>query len=135
MTTAEINTQESFITLYNCMAATAHRNARSKGFWETSDKLQSLAEANGLGLEMRKMRDSQLRELMHSELGEACEGDRKDLPADKIPGFTNVEEELADLLIRLMDYSYGRGLRVAEAVIAKMEYNSGRPYKHGDKHF
>jgi len=65
--------------------------------------------------------------LMHSELSEALEGDRKDLLSDKIPGFTAVEEEFADLLIRLFDTAGAKQLRLGDAFLAKMRYNQTRP--------
>ncbi len=34
-----------------------------------------------------------------------------------------------------MDFSQGRGLPVAEALIAKLAYNKTRAYKHGGKNF
>lgn len=64
--------------------------------------------------------------LMHSELSEATEGERKDLMSDKIEGFLNVEEELADALHRIFDYAKGRGLRLGEAYVAKGLYNLKR---------
>lgn len=75
--------------------------------------------------------------LMHSELSEALEGLRHgNLPSDKIgPGFSAVEEEFADVIIRMMDMAEHYGYRIAEAIIAKMEVNRNRPYKHGGKAF
>lgn len=125
----------AFIAAFYNLSYDAHKHAREKGFWETSDKLQALADANGLGAELALMRKSQLRDLMASELGEACEGDRKNLTSDKIPGFTNAEEEYADLIIRLADMAEGMRLRIGEAVVAKMEYNATRPHLHGGKSF
>ena len=70
--------------------------------------------------------------LMHSEISEAVEADRHGNPdSEKIPGFKHIEEELADLVIRVMDESVHGGHDVGGAVLAKMEYNKGRPYKHG----
>jgi hypothetical protein len=46
-----------------------------------------------------------------------------------------MEAEFADCIIRIMDFVPSMGLRVAEALIAKMEYNSKREYKHGGKQF
>jgi NTP pyrophosphatase (non-canonical NTP hydrolase) len=65
--------------------------------------------------------------LMHSELSEALEGDRKGLASDHIPGFSMVEEEFADTLIRIFDTAGAMGLRLGEAFAAKMVFNQQRP--------
>lgn len=64
--------------------------------------------------------------LMHSELSETLEAVRKSLTSDHIPRFSGEEEEIADTLIRLLDYAGGRGLRLGEAFEAKMKYNATR---------
>jgi hypothetical protein len=125
--------QGMFLQGWNLMATAAHSNAVTKGFWLNSDKLQSLASAHELGDFCRKVIASNKRDLMHAELGEACEADRTDAPSTKIPGFTEQEEELADVVIRLGDFSAKYGLRVGEAVLAKMGMNAGRPQMHGGK--
>lgn len=69
---------------------------------------------------------------MVTEISEAAEAARQgNPPAEKIDGFNHVEEELADLLIRVSEWSYGRGHQIAEAAVAKAEYNRSRPRKHG----
>jgi NTP pyrophosphatase (non-canonical NTP hydrolase) len=50
-----------------------------------------------------------------------------------IPEFTQEEEELADALIRLLDYAGTYRLRLAEATLAKMAYNKTREPMHGKK--
>jgi NTP pyrophosphatase (non-canonical NTP hydrolase) len=72
--------------------------------------------------------------LMHSELSEALEAYRHgNGPSDHIPEFSGVEEELADVVIRIMDHGVARGHRVAAAIVAKIEFNASRPAKHGGK--
>lgn len=72
--------------------------------------------------------------LIHSEVSEATEALRDgNPPDDKIPLFTSVEAELADVVIRTMDMGVVSNHRVAEAVLAKLLYNSNRPYRHGRK--
>lgn len=69
--------------------------------------------------------------LMHSELSEALKALRTNANDDKLPQYKGVEIELADLLIRVFDYCGKHDLRLGEALLAKMEYNKTRPYKHG----
>lgn len=74
--------------------------------------------------------------LMHSELSEALEALRNgDPPDDKITEFSGSEAELADVIIRIMDFAAHYKLRVAEALLAKAAYNETRPFKHGGKRF
>lgn len=48
---------------------------------------------------------------------------------------SGVEAELADAVIRIMDYAHARSLDIAGAIIAKMGYNRTRPMRHGGKRF
>lgn len=74
--------------------------------------------------------------LVHSELSEALEADRHgNPPSEHIPDFSGVEEEFADVIIRLMDMGYEEKLHIAEAVLAKIEFNKNRKYKHGGKKY
>jgi NTP pyrophosphatase (non-canonical NTP hydrolase) len=73
---------------------------------------------------------------MHSELSEALEALRHDNPPDdKIPNFSGLEAELADVIIRIMDFSAHYNLAIAEAILAKIEFNKTREFKHGGKLF
>jgi len=72
--------------------------------------------------------------LMVTELGEAMEALRDgDPPSEAIRGFSAVEEELADTIIRILDFAGGHDLDLEGAVAAKMGYNESRPYRHGGK--
>lgn len=107
---------ENFIAAFNEMATYINEWARRKGFWE----------------EGVPRNDGEMIALMHSELSEALEALRHgNPPDDKVPEFSGYEAELADCIIRIMDVAGGAGLRVGEALVAKMAYNEGRPYKHG----
>ena len=55
--------------------------------------------------------------LMHSELSEALEADRKSLSDDKLPHRSGVEVEVADTLIRIADTAAARGDNVPAAVV------------------
>lgn len=64
--------------------------------------------------------------LMHSELSEALEADRKGLMDDKLPHRSGVEVEFADCIIRILDTAAAMGLDVAGALIEKNRYNQTR---------
>ena len=99
------------------LAQQSYDNAVAKGFWD-------------VGLENRN--DSEMIMLMVTELAEAVEGLRHgNPPDDKIPEFSSVEAEFADVLIRMMDHAHARGWRVAKAVKAKMAKNQTRAHMHG----
>ncbi len=73
-----------------------------------------------------KRNKGELLALIHSEISEALEGERKDLMDDKLPHRKMAEVELADALIRIMDYCAGFGYDLQGAFEEKMAYNATR---------
>lgn len=127
MTTAE------FI---NELAEEVCHNSKAKGFWEDYECLQvALLEVTDKSLVDHLHVSEQLAKiaLMHSELSEAAEGVRKDAMDDKLTHRKALEVELADTVIRILDFAGYYSLDLGGAIIEKLEYNLGRPYKHGKK--
>ena len=95
---------------------TIHDTAKEKGWW---DKPREAPECIAL---------------MHSELSEALEGYRIGNPhSDKIAPFSQIEEELADVIIRVLDFAEHNSFEIEKALAAKMAYNDNREYRHGNK--
>lgn len=70
--------------------------------------------------------------LIMSELGEACEAIRKpSLKSEHLPNVRLVEEELADVIIRVGDFAASEAIDMDRAVELKAAYNKSRPFKHG----
>jgi hypothetical protein len=64
--------------------------------------------------------------LMHSELSEALEADRKGLMDDKLTHRSGVEVEFSDVFLRISDTAAARGYDVAGAFIEKNYFNQTR---------
>lgn len=69
--------------------------------------------------------------LIHSEISEAMEGERKNLMDDKLPHRRMAEVELVDALIRIFDYAGAHGYDLEGAYQEKMAFNAAREdHKH-----
>ena len=115
-----------------------HDNAKNHGWW---DEPRSFAEVMALCV---------------SELAEALEEDRAGKPmvyckehdedvcgdclecregcafnGDKPEG---VATEMADCIIRILDWAGYAGVDMEQVILMKHEFNKGRPYKHGKKY-
>ncbi len=64
--------------------------------------------------------------LIHSEISEALEGVRKDIMDDHLPHRKMVEVEMADAIIRIMDFCGKYNLDIGGAIVEKLQYNTKR---------
>ncbi len=92
-----------------------HQNAVEHGFW---DEKPSFAE---------------IVALCHSELSEALEADRAGEPLIYIKGDKPEGKavEMADCIIRILDWMGSENIDAEDVIATKCAYNETRPYKHG----
>lgn len=122
----------SFVTFFDLIAEAAHNNAKKKGFWETPKSLpEDIALMHEELSEMLGWHRRKLPDIIDDKVLVQHDGSGAFYRSDHIPDFSGIEEEAADVIIRLMDNAKYRGWRLPEAVLAKMLYNASRPYKHG----
>ena len=106
------------VTTLNELTKEIHDNAVSHGWWDEPRNLLEIAA------------------LCHSELSEAVEEYRAGRPmvwANENGKPEGIATEMADCLIRILDWFGHEGLDADEIVRQKMTYNRGRPYKHGKR--
>ena len=92
----------------NKIAKEVHENAKAKGWWDEKRNIPELLC------------------LIHSEVSEALEAYRKD-------DHENFREELADILIRVLDLACSENIDIELEVEKKHNFNKTRPFRHGGK--
>jgi len=117
------------IQALNTLSTAIHQNNVEAGWWtdpvtgedlrgfKTEDQHPSNAKRDLLNLLM----------LVVTEIAEAAEGVRKNLPDDKLPHRKMFEVELADTFIRIFDIAGAHNLDLAGAVAEKLAFNKVRP--------
>jgi hypothetical protein len=110
------------IQFLNQIRDVVHALAKEKGFYDPAPSVA--AHCANLTSEV-------------SELWEAfCKGKLRE-PCDKAEHMseplTCEEEEIADIIIRALDYAAHRGIDVDRAVSVKHAFNQTRSYRHGGK--
>lgn len=81
---------------------------------------------NGTGKIKSDRNNAEMIALMHSELSEALEDLRRGRD-------NHVGSELADCMIRVMDFCEARGIDLEKEILKKIKKNKKRKYKHGKK--
>jgi hypothetical protein len=105
----------------------------SKSLSKWQEEIHTLAKVKGWYEEERNI--GEVIALIHSELSEALEEWREGTPAYYIKdgkpcGFW---VEMADAVIRILDYAEAQDISLESVIEAKHNYNKTRPYRHGGK--
>lgn len=115
-----------FVDGWQALAKEVYAIGKASGFYDHAHNEPGFSHAEKIAL-------------MHSELSEALEGLRAGpfpgKPDDKLPSRPMVEAELADTVIRIMNYASHCGLDVAGAIVEKAAFNATRGHRHGGKRF
>ena len=112
-----------YLTDMDDLAHTLHANAKVKGFYEP---LEHMEEPDHIIFQLKQLA------MIHSEVTEVLEAMRKS------QGGTKVTEELADIIIRVLDFwaylnETGYTLKkLSDAINEKIEVNKERPNMHGN---
>ena len=99
--------------MLNELAADIYRSNCEAGWWAEGDAENPLIIATKICL-------------VHSEVSEMMEGERKGLMDDKLPHRPMGEVECADAIIRLLDLAGARGWDVQGALDEKRAFNAQR---------
>ena len=120
-----------------------HQNAVDHGWWEkevTFGEVIALCHSE-LSEALQEYRENMPMEYKRCTFdGNMCEKDNcaayetgscdRELAFDKPEG---VVVELADCILRILDYCGKEGIDIERILLEKHEYNKSRPYRHGGK--
>jgi len=119
--------EATFYELVEIFTKVCHENSKAKGFWDGSENANIPTKIA----------------LLHSELSEMLEAFRNgNPPCDKplsvidhgeVRKMTSIEEEVADVFIRLCDLCGRLDINIARVAVEKHRYNMSREYMHGGK--
>lgn len=101
-----------------------HGKSTANGWWLDKETGKDMLEAAG---RFAPYIIATKMALIHSEVSEALEGDRRDKMDEHLPQFNSLTVELADAIVRIADLAGKLKLPLGSALMAKLEYNDVRP--------
>ncbi len=122
--------QRELANWFDVFAAICAASAGARGFHEDEERILNLLSPDDRSWLESQLLQAEIGRIM-SEGGEMVEGVRKPAPDSHCPDFPNWIIEGADIAIRLGDTMGKRGVSLGKAVVAKLIFNTTRPYKHG----
>lgn len=114
-----MDSRTAVTTAARALQSICHNASRDAGWWQDPITNQPIIK-NPYCFSNKLM-------LIVSEVSEAMEGDRKNLPDDKLPHRPMREVELADAVIRIFDLAGAYDLDLPCAIAEKLEFNAQRP--------
>lgn len=126
--------------MLNELAKEVHQNAVDHGWWEEersfgdiialchSELSEALEEYRDLSAGSQLDKRIKSKQIYYSGGGYIC--DQPSACSKKPEG---IAVELADCIIRILDYCGKEGIDIEAAIRIKHEYNKTRPYRHGGK--
>lgn len=118
------------MTSLNSIADEVHELAQAKGWHSASETEDAFVEraCNNLHDEVSELHEA----WRNNNLRAACDKAQQ-MEALGIAPLTCLEEELADIVIRVLDNAKRLGVNIDRAVRSKHEFNKNRPIRHGGK--
>lgn len=115
-----LDDKDNFVRLFRTLQLEVYQNNVEHGFWTPPASIE----------------DGTKLALIHAEVSEALEAIRDGNPPDKhLSDMNSVVVEMADVVIRAMDFCERHGYDLGLAITEKAAYNLTRPHKHGGKKF
>ena len=121
---------QTHIDALNELSRAAYDNATAKGFHDKDDQNSLVDNYKGWVANIHSEVSELWEAAKTNNLYQPC--DKAQFMEDQLGDRLNCEEEeLADIIIRVLDTAGARGINIGRAVLLKMAYNATRPHMHG----
>ena len=118
------------MTTLDGIADAVHELAWAKGWHKTDENEDAFVEraCNNLHDEVSELHEA----WRNNQLRSPCDKTGKMTDLDITP-LSCIEEEMADIIIRVLDNARKLGVNIQSAVARKHQFNAARPHRHGGK--